>query len=122
MKKEEVGIGCIVMLIIGLIVTIPCSGINGCKADYKVSSRSGKLVQFGEGGLFTITGEGTLHTNELSLGGEGNAWRFSCRDPDLSKQLSALVGKNVKLSYNQWWRQPWYQDTPFTVTAVEEQY
>lgn len=120
-RSAELRIGCLAVVAIILMCLPLLLCVNGCKPDYTRGSRSGKLVQFSEGGLITTTGEGTLHTNDLSLGGAGNAWEFSCRDHAMSQRLEAMVGKNVKLGYSQWWVGPWYQDTPFTVTAIEEQ-
>ena len=117
--------GCLVSIVIGVVATFigaPIAlSVNGCKPDYYAGTRSGTLVKFSKGGLLTTTGEGTLHPNELGLGGAGNVWNFSCRDAAHMEELEQHVGKEVTIRYTAWLVTPWYQDTEFTALSIEAQ-
>jgi len=86
--------------------------------SYSQGYRAGELVKFSKKGVLYKTWEG-----QISQEATQPLWNFSVQDnePDVIEQLKNLQGKNVKLTYKERFKTfPWWGDTHYFVTAVEE--
>ena len=122
-EKGNAGCGCMIVVVglLALVVIVGAKGCGGVYSDYSTGERSGRLHKISKKGLLCKSWEGQILINDLGgMNPKENFWEFSCMDDSLGKQMEDLSGKRVKISYRQWLIGPWYQNTPYTVTAIEE--
>jgi hypothetical protein len=93
--------------------------------SYSEGERAGVLQKFSRKGWICKTYEGELA--QYIVGGVApTIWYFSTRDPELAKELSKNVGRNIRLHYSEHRGMPstCFADTPyfaesFTLVAGE---
>jgi len=122
-------IGCTIILLVILIPII--FGIRGCAAGINPTYEKdmtviGIVTTIGEKGYFWTCNEGHCYVGAYAdnintqMNMNAHSWDFSVPDPEVAKKVKALSGKRVKITYNRWFSSPISQDTPYTVTGIEE--
>lgn len=101
---------------------------TGVYQGYSSGFRTGIIQKASVKGLFCKSTEGELvldsfgsKATRVQGGGQiANTWAFSAGNPDVREDLEKLSGKNVKVTYKQWFIKPWCLDTDYEAIKVEE--
>lgn len=116
----------LVLVAIGAILISLILGLSG-GCSRSTGTRTGVITKFSYKGIWqsTKSWEGDLAMEGMASGEDGktvpNVWHFSIVDKKMADQVEPLVGKKVKVRYEQTFtRNPFKRSTTYLVTAIEE--
>ena len=115
----------IVLFALVIIVGGIGSCLNGVMPNYSEGVRTGELYKVSYKGIKWKSYEAELQLSTFYLKGSNsapianNVWNVSTTDPVIGKQLEALAGHMVKITYHQWYFKPYRINSEYEVTKVE---
>lgn len=121
----------VVMVVVATLLLFgACGGCIQCSRygvmpSYSEGTRIGELYKFSHKGVIWKSYEGEMLLNDFQMqrntgGNVGNVFAFSVIDETVAKDAEKLIGKRVKMSYQQWLIPPMTQSTSYTVISIEE--
>jgi prepilin-type N-terminal cleavage/methylation domain-containing protein len=122
MRKNQKGFTLLELMIVVAIVGISLSlFIPMFVGQVSDGDRVGELVKLSNKGYFCKTFEGALKVSEGGGEGEKGVWEFTVLDPAVVAQMKELLGKRVKIHYDQiGFRNPCSGDTSYSAISVTE--
>lgn len=127
----------IAVLALAALVAVP--SCVGCKRDYSAGKRAGVIVKFSkrglraklvarlrQRGLFVQSYEGTMHVGNAATATGAATWDFSVADSDDNRSLINQIGAAqnsgvpVLISYRQWAWSPFWIDTSYEATSLDQ--
>jgi len=115
----------VVLAIVAILAALVLGAAGGCSRSS--GTRVGTITKFSYKGIWqsTKSWEGDMAMEGVATDGEGktlaNVWHFSVTDAKMAERIEPLVGKKVKVRYEETFaRNPFRRSTRYLVRDIEE--
>jgi hypothetical protein len=120
-RVDGVVAGMVVSFVLGVVTVYPSlRAFEGLLEHYSTGVREGYLTKASQKGFVFKTFEAELQVGTGNMASLQQPWQFSIADIQVMHDVESLLGKKVRVKYNQWFIAPWRQgETQYIAWAVD---